>query len=174
MEIPETRICTQCLKEKNLETDFGKQSNGKYGRQSACRQCTKEILKAYRKTPKGKAKYLEYAKRHREKPGYAEKHKGYRNYPKGKWSAYKKDAQRRGYAFEFSLERFTELFWQKPCFYCGSINKTAGVDRLNNEGGYTESNSVPCCYTCNIMKLKSPVLEFIEQCKKIARRHGLV
>lgn len=171
METPLTRVCRTCLQGKCLESEFHRAKNGKYGRLAHCKNCVKERQRVRLSTPEGRAQYNQYAKNHRSKPGYTAKHKTYRDRPQGKWRAYTKDAIRRGYAFEFTLERFIELFWQKPCFYCGEINLTAGVDRKDNTLGYTEDNSVPCCYTCNLMKLKTPMEDFLEKCRQISRMH---
>jgi hypothetical protein len=128
-----------------------------------------DTLIAYRKTPKGKAKYREYAQRHRAKPGYAEKHRGYREKPEPMWNLYRKGAERRDLVFDITLAEFTEHFWQKPCWYCGDDIRTAGVDRVNNADGYTLSNTVPCCSVCNFMKLKTSQDDFIAKCRQISK-----
>lgn len=166
---PLTRTCTVCQKEKVLETEFGKQSNGKYGRQSACKLCTKRVLADYRKTEKGKEKHREYAKRHREKPGYNDRHRAYRETPKAMRHLYLKGAERRSLPFELTVEDF-ETLWGRPCHYCGDSIRTIGLDRLINEGGYIRDNVVPCCPTCNFMKLKSSPEDFIAKCKQIAAK----
>jgi hypothetical protein len=127
----------------------------------------KAALAAYRKTPKGKAKYREYAKRHREKPGYREKHRSYRETPKMMMHLYRKGAEKRGLPFEITLEYLTEHLWQKPCSYCGCAIRTMGLDRVNNTEGYTITNTIPCCSTCNFMKLKSSREDFIAKCRQI-------
>jgi len=173
MEIPITRECTVCHQEKNLEADFRRQVNGKYGRQSACKKCVSDQLKAYRKTPEGKAKHRKYQAKHRAKPGYSEKHASYRADPRSVWKLYAAGAARRSLPFEISLAEFEQLFWQKPCHYCGDPIATAGVDRVDNSSGYMSSNCVPCCKTCNFMKLQSSAQEFIAKCKQIADRSRL-
>ena len=65
---------------------------------------------------------------------------------------------------DFSLT-FNELasLINKKCFYCGKIpsnirnhgNKVFpynGLDRINNDKGYTKRNCVPCCHGCNTKK----------------------
>jgi len=167
-EIPRTRICSICKQEKVLATEFRRQVNGKYGHQSACKPCANAVVTAYRQTPKGKEKYKEYARRHREKPGYNQKHRSYRDTPRAQYLSYRKGAEKRNLPFEFTLEQFTELFWQKPCSYCGDPIPTIGIDRVDNTKGYTLENAAPCCYTCNLMKLKTNRADFIAKCKKIA------
>lgn len=172
VEPPENRICTICKQEKPLATAFRRQVNGKHGRQSACKPCANAVVTAYRQTPEGKAKYQEYARRHREKPGYAEKHRQYRERPEPLWKLYRAGAVKRGLDFQLTLEDFEARFWQKPCWYCGEAIPTAGVDRIDNAKGYTNENTVSCCTTCNLMKRKSGQEEFLAKCVQIARLHG--
>jgi hypothetical protein len=47
-----------------------------------------------------------------------------------------------------------------------------GIDRINNEVGYSIKNSVPCCGVCNYMKRKFSKEEFINQAIKISKIHG--
>jgi len=163
-----TRICTQCGKEKPL-VEFYRSRQGTYGYQSACKDCVVAKHKVWLATPDGKAKYKEYTRRHREKEGYKAKHRAYRDTPKAKWKAYTKDALRRGLVFDFTLDEFIARFWQKSCCYCGDAISTVGVDRLDYLKGYTIPNTVPCCYTCNIMKLKLSQGAFICKCRQIAK-----
>lgn len=84
------------------------------------------------------------------------------------FGSYKRSAIRRGYSFDIDLENFKILI-SSNCFYCGSIpsnrislclEKTEentlvynGVDRKDNNIGYTIDNCVPSCYICNKMKM---------------------
>jgi hypothetical protein len=81
----------------------------------------------------------------------------------------------------------TKQLWmsivKQPCHYCGVIDSCEkkpdprqnygesffcnGVDRIDNNQGYTLENSVPCCRKCNFMKWKLPASEFLDQCRKI-------
>lgn len=70
-------------------------------------------------------------------------------------------------SFELTFEQFVDLI-EKECTYCGDIGvsfynstrkvtldyiyKYNGVDRVNNDKGYTVENSVACCKFCNQMK----------------------
>ena len=57
-----------------------------------------------------------------------------------------------------------------PCVYCGIFpeDRVNGIDRMDNAVGYVPSNCVPCCKTCNLMKMCLDPLTFIERCKHIA------
>lgn len=61
-------------------------------------------------------------------------------------------------------------FWQKPCRFCGDAIQTVGLDRIDNRKGYTVSNVVACCRTCNSMKSGQTVAAFIARCRRIAER----
>lgn len=67
-----------------------------------------------------------------------------------------------------SIEEVGELVTQK-CHYCGSMPSNRirshgkrtgffyqGIDRKDNEKGYSVDNVVPCCHPCN--RLKSDIL----------------
>lgn len=92
----------------------------------------------------------------------------YQKTQKGRFGRYKKSAIERNINFNITFEEFIE-FWNKPCLFCGSPIETIGLDRINNELGYTYGNLVPCCTTCN--KTKNDLsfekwLEYIEQVKE--------
>jgi hypothetical protein len=44
-----------------------------------------------------------------------------------------------------------------------------GIDRINNEEGYTSNNTVSCCFTCNRMKGTMSSEEFKIHLKKLMR-----
>lgn len=82
--------------------------------------------------------------------------------------------------------RYRGVFWgididffrwitKQPCHYCGDepyqIYQPGrkmggyvfnGIDRVDNEIGYTEENCVPCCGVCNYMKSATSVSDFRE------------
>lgn len=82
---------------------------------------------------------------------------------------YKKSSESKGRPFELTQDEFN-LFWQKPCTYCGSEIKTIGLDRLDSTLGYTRENVTPCCTDCNMMKRGMSLPAFINHCKKVARK----
>lgn len=90
---------------------------------------------------------------------------------------YKRNAARKNYEFSLTKEIFAELILS-DCFYCGkapsTLKKTEwdclwinGIDRVNNNLGYTVDNCVPACSVCNYMKKSTNCDEFINQCKNI-------
>ena len=90
----------------------------------------------------------------------------YRESKDGKFKYYSRIAKERGIKFLLTEEQFLS-FWQKPCRYCGSEIKTIGLDRFDNKSGYTIDNAVPCCTTCNKMKLTLEYNDWIFHIKKI-------
>lgn len=91
---------------------------------------------------------------------------------------YLKNAASRKLPFEIDFDRFCSLV-TRNCHYCGSppcqgknkarldrpvvfngIIKHNGLDRVNNEEGYTQANTVPCCKHCNRAKRDRTVAEF--------------
>eukprot|EP00798_Chlamydomonas_sp_ICE-L_P026669 gene26669-4247_t len=60
---------------------------------------------------------------------------------------------------------------QQPCHYCGAHDPTiflCGLDRVDSSVKFTDCNTVPCCYLCNMMKINFHVDEFIGGVKAIA------
>lgn len=79
-----------------------------------------------------------------------------------------KGAADRNYDFTLSLKRFAEIVTQK-CFYCGTIDKLNGIDRVDNSKHYIEGNVVSCCPTCNRMKHTMTIQEFVNKCSSIVK-----
>lgn len=89
----------------------------------------------------------------------------YHQTPAGKYLRYRDNAKRRAIEFNLTKKEFIS-FVIKNCSYCGS-KESIGVDRIDNEIGYTIENSTSCCTMCNFMKKNFPVEMFLEQCRKI-------
>lgn len=89
------------------------------------------------------------------------------------YSKYKSEARIRGRDFSLSREYLIELISQ-VCHYCqappgNTIRRRfygdhvlfySGIDRKDNQLGYTPENVVPCCIRCN--KVKREVLSYAE------------
>jgi hypothetical protein len=88
---------------------------------------------------------------------------------KYRFNQYKNNAKYRGLIFELTKEQFEELI-DGNCFYCG--DKGGGVDRVDNNIGYIVSNCVSACVICNRAKNKYSFEEYIDKCKKVAKKHG--
>ena len=94
---------------------------------------------------------------------------------------YKRQAEKRGYIFELTIERFEELI-KMDCHYCKSEpmqvfkKKNAregivynGIDRKDNDIGYTVENAVPCCKFCNLAKNTFPLEEFLAWLERVRK-----
>ena len=87
---------------------------------------------------------------------------------------YQSSVRKRDYSFELNLDEFLNIV-NRPCFYCGdfSNNKNPtfpgrnGIDRIDNNIGYTLKNCVPCCDMCNRMKMKYSYDDFLKHIEKI-------
>lgn len=63
------------------------------------------------------------------------------------------------------------------CFYCGCVGMNItrqykefphnGIDRINNNKGYTQKNCLPCCKVCNFAKNTMKYKEFISWSKRL-------
>lgn len=90
----------------------------------------------------------------------------------------KNGAKDRGYGFSLTEKQVEDLV-KRPCHYCNSQPsnvkkiknrgelKYNGIDRSENAIGYTVENCVPCCTTCNTIKLDLSTSNFIEHINKI-------
>lgn len=78
------------------------------------------------------------------------------------YNSYKKSAEKRNIYFDITKEDF-EFFTNKNCFYCdrskSNVKKYGrnkfyynGIDRVDNNHGYSIANIVACCYMCNRAK----------------------
>ena len=93
----------------------------------------------------------------------------FQNHNSVSYSSYKKRAEDRGFCFELTLDDFNALILEN-CYICGKQtdeNHTNGVDRFDNEKGYTFHNANACCGECNLMKKEFEYDVMLEQLKKI-------
>ncbi len=79
-------------------------------------------------------------------------------------------ANKRGIEITLSKEEFDWLI-DKPCYWCGDYfvrgKNSSGIDRYDNNEGYTLYNSVSCCPECNAAKNDDTPITFVERCKRI-------
>lgn len=98
------------------------------------------------------------------------------------YAEYKQNAAKRYLEFFLTKEEFVSFMYGN-CFYCDSpplncmrkqkvtgeeSHQFNGIDRVNNEIGYTLDNCVSCCKLCNHAKNNLSKEEFISLAKKIA------
>lgn len=94
---------------------------------------------------------------------------------------YRMSSKRRGFAFDITLDQLRTITSQ-PCYYCGGdpscVMKSRsthsewiynGLDRVDSTKGYEVANVVPCCATCNRMKLDHDLEFFVDHVQRIVR-----
>lgn len=72
----------------------------------------------------------------------------------GRFAYVKSNALRAGKEWTISREDYARLI-VPPCFYCGLLNDVVagvGLDRLDNDKGYSKDNVVSCCIDCNYVR----------------------
>ncbi len=69
-------------------------------------------------------------------------------------------AKRRHIVVELTFETYRELVAGGKCEYCSGLLPEAGygIDRIDRRLGYIVGNCVPCCSSCNYLKMKLEVL----------------
>lgn len=109
--------------------------------------------------------------------------------------SYRKRALDKGLEFALTAEEFKNIC-EKACHYCGMLPnnfmatsgwssskvrgkiksgkyisewKYNGLDRLDNNKGYTLNNVVPCCGTCNHAKHSMSYKDFVDWLDRIAK-----
>lgn len=95
------------------------------------------------------------------------------------YDSYIRSAEKRKIKFSLTKEEFEKLT-RLNCYYCGSVpsqiamnNRSYGnyiyngVDRKNNNLGYSVNNCVSCCKMCNYMKHNHKLDVFLSHIRKI-------
>lgn len=102
---------------------------------------------------------------------------------------YRIGAKQRGLIFELDFEDFIQIT-QKDCYFCGkkpsqifdAKDKAGnsrlrgayfynGIDRIDNNAGYTQDNCVPCCFVCNRAKCDMSRDEFLDWIDLLLKHH---
>lgn len=170
--------------QKAKREEYARNSEKYKERQRRWNREHREEMKARRQTPEVKARRLAYMDEYRKRPEVITRKKileerdrkkntqrknDYSKTPRGRFTVYRNVAKRRGLDFLITLEQFLSLL-QSHCHYCGTSEKV-GIDRKENDKGYTTENSLPCCEICNRMKLTQSYGEFLKRCRDIVKLH---
>ena len=100
------------------------------------------------------------------------------------FSVYRHRAKKDDFLFTLTKNEF-KILTSQNCFYCGIAPEKEyrhgksstsgylcnGIDRVNNDEGYTLENSVTCCAACNHAKSTMSKEEFLDMMKKITIKH---
>ena len=134
----------------------------------------KEKIHQYQKEYRDSHKLsnAEYQKQYREKN--KDKLDEYKKSPHVRYTVYKRNAKNKNRNLDLPEDEFIEISKQ-PCIYCGGYSDTYngnqfnGIDRFDSNLGYSLNNCVPCCATCNRMKMDLPANEWINKMKQIIK-----
>lgn len=91
------------------------------------------------------------------------------------YAKYRHRARRLGLRFAVDRVRFDTLTTKAACVYCrrsAEPDRPLGLDRIDNDGGYTRSNVAPCCPRCNHMKGTLDAKAFVGVCARVEARWG--
>jgi hypothetical protein len=99
------------------------------------------------------------------------------------YKSYIKGAKARSLEFSISPEKFY-LLLKSDCYYCGGfsprthtkkkypkyVGNLSGIDRINSNEGYTNTNVVSCCTQCNYAKRSYTNSEFLSWVYSVATK----
>ena len=142
--------CIKCHKTKDI-TEFAKAKLNIDGYTGRCKTCIREDDRKYYSSQEAKNKRNEYQRARYSKQEIKAKQKEKPQTLPNRYNAYKASAKHRGYSFDLTKEQFA-TFWNTRCFFCNDMITGIGIDRLDNNIGYTLDNCVSCCSICNVMK----------------------
>jgi hypothetical protein len=125
-------------------------------------------------------KAKEYRDTHREEisvrnKAWKEKHPERMRSLTSRFSVCRHRAKRFDLPFGLDLAQFDAISSQ-PCVWCGGWTNMdgdhpySGLDRIDNDGGYTTGNCQPCCGICNRMRNRLTVDQFIDRMRLIISR----
>ena len=83
-------------------------------------------------------------------------------------ATYKRSAIKRKHAWELTESEFNDIIYS-VCMYCGA-DPVNGIDRIDNEDGYTVENCRPCCKVCNYAKNTMTEMKFKTWVSKVFSR----
>lgn len=79
------------------------------------------------------------------------------------YPSYSKSIKSRNVSMHLTNDEYQYLLCQ-PCHYCKCFPEGAnGIDRVNSSLMYVKENCVPCCKTCNRLKLQLNLTQFNEK-----------
>lgn len=159
--------CRICNLEKEATTEF---FYGKHNKlDSRCKECFRSIYKRkYHENIEYERLRSRTVHKNRTKEQLENKRIQSRKWHKtdnGIYKSYVGNARKRNICFEIEKEDFKKLL-HGNCYYCNTLSN--GVDRRDNNVGYTKSNCVSCCSKCNIMKMDLSEKDFINRCIEIS------
>ncbi len=164
---PEKKICIECEQEyDDVDSNFSRRTDTKTPTwKGICKICVN--LKAF---------HIPYRERKREEDeeGWLAHNAAvmnrYRNFDtRSKLICIKNEAKLRNISVED--DEILKIKMCQACHYCGyepqENEYLNGLDRVDPSKHYCDSNTVPCCFTCNTMKGVLSIDVFLNQVRKI-------
>jgi hypothetical protein len=146
--------CTEPLKDESLFKKDKRKTN-RNGRSYWCKDCHNRSQRVERSTEDGRKRYNARCKRWRDETDKGRMSNASRSRnTKSRFNRGRKDAARRGLAWEISFEAWVTIAKANCCHYCDNSLPEAGhgLDRKDCDLGYTEDNVVSCCSRCNMCR----------------------
>jgi hypothetical protein len=182
-----TRECSKCHVTKNVALDFCFKT-GRTNPASYCKQCaTKggEYTRTYRERKRFfyQDKFLEQQAESKRKwrEQNAEHCKEYTNKYQSsidyKVRCYQNRALEKRLLFDVKTANWNKDLFTQPCLYCArapDTGKSNGIDRVDNELGYTLDNLVSCCFPSNLIKWTVPIAEILDLAKIVSSHHPMI
>lgn len=166
MEI-ELLNCKNCKEQKTTE-HFSKNSATSTGFSNTCKDChksnyAKDIEKIKKRQAAWRSKNRESLRERARKHHFENKdreklrRKKYARTLIGKYTALKGMAKFRKKELYITFEEYSKIVEDNKCFYCDNNLPEAGhgLDRINNNLGYTVDNVVPSCKECNQIRMNN-------------------
>jgi hypothetical protein len=90
---------------------------------------------------------------------------------KSRYSQMKMQCKHQGVELALEYEQMCAFFpEQTACYYCGGPNTTNGLDRVDNNRGFSLDNCIPSCKVCNNLKRSSTLEAFLERAVRLKDR----
>jgi len=77
-------------------------------------------------------------------------------------------ARKREIEWGFDDQEDLRDLYDTPCHYCdGEVKSRIALDRVDSTKGYVPGNVVQCCSTCNVMKMRLSVDEWVDHMERV-------
>ena len=164
------KVLLKCAEYRSTHKEQKAETDKKYAQKN--KDKIKQYQKEYRDSHKESS--AEYQKQYRIKN--KNKLDEYKKSPHVRYTVYQRNAKNKKRNFDLSEDEFIEMSKQ-PCIYCGEYSDTYnnepfnGIDRIDSDLGYSINNCVPCCATCNRMKMDLKVDDWINKMIQIINHY---
>lgn len=149
----QSKKCHKCREDKELK-DFHNNKTRSDGKHHWCKSCMRvDRIRYIKDNPEKRKATSDRSNRQ----------------PHSKFLQLKRGAKKRNLLVEINEQEYITILSINKCYYCNSpLNPCGhGMDRYDNNLGYTKLNTVPCCAICNSMKGKLHGAIFISHINKI-------